>query len=108
MKKFNLNTTTILEKKFTTEMSGYNPSEVDQYLDEIIADYHSYDEIVKLQETKLSERIEIINEKEQEIQKLKVEVANLKEQLKNANKINGYEIMEKIKELSAGKVKDDK
>ena len=52
MKKFNLTTTVILEKKFTTEMSGYNPAEVDQYLDEIIEDYNAYDEIVKLQETK--------------------------------------------------------
>lgn len=108
MKKFNLNTTIILEKKFTTEMSGYNPSEVDQYLDEIIADYNSYEEIIKLQETKLTEKNQIIIEKKEEIQTLKVEIENLKEQVKSANKINSYELMEKIKELSGSKHKDDK
>lgn len=107
MKKFNLNTTTILEKKFTTEMSGYNPSEVDQYLDQIIADYQTYEETVKLQENKLHERHEILVEKDQEIKKLKVEVENLKEQLKNANRINSYELMEKIKELTDKKIKDE-
>ena len=107
MKKFNLTTTVILEKKFTTEMSGYNPAEVDQYLDEIIEDYNAYDEIVKLQETKLIEKTEIITEKDEEIQKLTIEIQNLKEQVKHANKINSYELLEKIKELSDSKTKDE-
>ncbi|MGL5042652.1 MAG: cell division regulator GpsB [Culicoidibacterales bacterium] len=47
----NLSTTDILDKEFRTELRGYSTNEVDEYLDEIIADYASlYKEIDRLKE----------------------------------------------------------
>lgn len=47
----NLSTTDILDKEFRTELRGYSTNEVDEYLDEIIADYASlYKEIDRLRE----------------------------------------------------------
>lgn len=37
-----LTTKDILQKEFKTGMRGYNSAEVDEYLDEIIRDYESY------------------------------------------------------------------
>lgn len=37
-----LTTKDILQKEFKTGMRGYNPAEVDEYLDEVIRDYESY------------------------------------------------------------------
>ncbi|MGX7199579.1 cell division regulator GpsB [Enterococcus nangangensis] len=41
----------ILQKEFKTKMRGYDPEEVDEFLDQIIKDYESYNkEITLLQE----------------------------------------------------------
>jgi len=40
--KVKLTGKSILEKKFTKDVKGYNPDEVDAFLDEIIADYASF------------------------------------------------------------------
>lgn len=37
-----LTTKDILQKEFKQSMRGYNPAEVDEYLDEVIRDYESY------------------------------------------------------------------
>jgi len=41
----------ILDKKFTRDVKGYNPDEVDAFLDLVIQDYVSYAEAQKQQET---------------------------------------------------------
>ena len=41
-KKKNLTAKDILQKEFTKTMRGYNTAEVDEYLDNIIRDYDSY------------------------------------------------------------------
>jgi DivIVA domain-containing protein len=41
----------ILDKKFTRDVKGYNPDEVDAFLDMVIQDYVSYTEAQKQQET---------------------------------------------------------
>ena len=40
---FNLDATKILNKVFQANVKGYDPDEVDKFLDEIIADYQSFD-----------------------------------------------------------------
>lgn len=37
----------ILKKQFRTKMKGYDPEEVDQYLDKIISDYNVYNQIIE-------------------------------------------------------------
>ncbi|MGX7419263.1 cell division regulator GpsB [Carnobacterium gallinarum] len=38
----NLTTKDILQKEFKTSMRGYSPAEVDEFLDNVIRDYESY------------------------------------------------------------------
>ena len=40
---FNLNANKILAKVFTPNMKGYDPDEVDKFLDDIIEDYQAFD-----------------------------------------------------------------
>ncbi|WP_079530091.1 MULTISPECIES: cell division regulator GpsB [Halobacillus] len=40
--KFNLDGKTILEKDFKTSMRGYNQEEVDEFLDQVIQDYETF------------------------------------------------------------------
>lgn len=45
----NLTTKDILQKEFKTSMRGYSPAEVDEFLDNVIRDYESYNkEITQL------------------------------------------------------------
>lgn len=106
MKKLNLTPKIILEKKFTTEMSGYSAAEVDSFFDMIIEDYQKYQEEIKLLESKLEEKVELINDKDDEVERLRIEISNLKLQLKESSKVSGYEIMEQIKSLKNSNNKD--
>lgn len=42
MEERNFTTKDILQKEFKTGMRGYNPTEVDEYLDQVIRDYESF------------------------------------------------------------------
>src|SRR5690625_1357902 len=51
MDEIKLSSETILEKDFKTSMRGYNQVEVDEFLDTIIKDYETFNEIIsELQE----------------------------------------------------------
>jgi DivIVA domain-containing protein len=51
MAEFNYTPQDILQQQFKTKMRGYDPEEVDEYLDNIIRDYETYQkEIIDLQE----------------------------------------------------------
>lgn len=49
-RKLNLDIDAILDKHFNTELKGYSPLEVDQFLDQVIRDYESYE--IMLEELK--------------------------------------------------------
>lgn len=102
MKKQNLVVETILKKKFTTELSGYNPTEVDEYLDKIIEDYQYFADQAIINEQKLIEKKAFINDLEEEIEKYKIEIQNLKGQLKESAKASNYELLQEIKKLKKG------
>lgn len=104
MKKYNLTTDVILNKKFPTELSGYNASEVDKYLDQILEDYHLYEDNLKLAENKVEEKQLIISTKDEEIQRLKIEIQNLKTQLKEVSKTSNYEVNKKLDLLLKHKI----
>ncbi|GBU11122.1 cell cycle protein GpsB [Erysipelotrichaceae bacterium] len=55
-----LSTSDILEKEFRTELRGYSTNEVDEYLDDIIADYASlYKEVANLREENEALKLEV-------------------------------------------------
>ena len=66
--KIQLNPTKILNKEFQIDFKGYNPAEVDHFLDIVINDYDTFKNLLNL----AYERIETLNAKN----------AQLKEQIK--------------------------
>lgn len=81
MKKMNFNSNTILKQKFATELAGYSPFEVDQYLDKIIEDYLNFNTQIDELNQQLVQKEEKIRKSEDEISKLKLANQNLKSQL---------------------------
>lgn len=51
--KITLSPKAIYSKKFTKNVKGYDPDEVDAYLDEVIKDYMSFDAILSSCKTKM-------------------------------------------------------
>lgn len=43
----NLDSTKLLEKKFSANLKGYDPDEVDEFLDQILADYRRVEQLDK-------------------------------------------------------------
>lgn len=101
MKKLNLTTDVILNKKFPTELSGYNATEVDKYLDLILEDYYQYDERIRIAEAKVEEKTAMIADKDELITRLRHEITNLKQQLKESSKASSYENNKKLDAILA-------
>ena len=99
MKKKNFKAEMILNKKFSTELTGYNPLEVDTFFDLVIEDYNEFESYIANLEDKLEDKTQIIQEKDSEISKLQVEIQNYKNQLEQSSKANMYEMMKEIKNL---------
>lgn len=56
----------IFEKNFNTKMRGFDPKEVDEFLDIIMQDYNSYDEEIeelKQENAQLTKRVEELAQK---------------------------------------------
>lgn len=100
VKKINLSPELLLKKKFLTDLSGYSPSEVDDYLDQVIKDYQNFNEQIDVLESKLTEKQVIIEKRDTQIQSLKLQIANLKAQLHESNKASNYEILKRLDELT--------
>ena len=60
----------IVDKDFNNKFRGYNPEEVDQFLDTIIGDYEQF--------------LNIINSLEKEKAELMAEIMSLKQELRNS------------------------
>ena len=99
--KFNYDSKSLLNYKFSPAQKGYDTLEVDQVFDKIISDYEAYSATVN----KLSQENAKCSEKNQElkseVERLKFELASLNKQynaLKQASKVTGdnYELVTKV------------
>ena len=45
--QYQLDAKTILDKQFHVDLKGYNPQEVDEFLDMVISDYQAYDQTIQ-------------------------------------------------------------
>ena len=70
----NLTPEEILNKEFRIDTRGYRLKEVDQFLDEIIADYQTFNKIIKDLQNEKEEQAAIILNLKQEIRDLKTTV----------------------------------
>ena len=89
----------ILNKEFRIDTRGYRLKEVDQFLDEIIADYQTYNKIIRDLEEEKANQTEVILNLKQEIRDLKTTV-EISRSAQNKDEISGSNL-DILKRLSA-------
>lgn len=95
MNKYNYEAREILQKEFKTKMRGYDPVEVDEFLDGIIKDYESYGrEILTLQE----ENQRLIAKVDQ-LTKSQATLSRIKQEPPKAAAVTNFDILKRISNL---------
>lgn len=74
----NYNSKTLLDKKFSKNVKGYDALEVDTALDEVIADYKKYEKQVELDKKTIAELTVEVNELKSRLNKNEAELTILK------------------------------
>lgn len=83
----------ILEKDFKTKMRGYNPTEVDEFLDVVIRDYESFQtEIDKLK----SENNRLLDKLDEQAKQLNTQNQN---QTQSGSNITNFDILKRLSNL---------
>ena len=95
----NLTPEEILNKEFRIDTRGYRLKEVDQFLDEIIADYQAFNKIIRDLEEEKANQTEVILNLKQEIRDLKTTV-EISRSAANRDEISGSNL-DILKRLSA-------
>ena len=97
MVKFKLNANQILDKSFNIDDKGYAALEVDQFLDDILEDYQTFDEVIKNYENIINElRVEIASHKAKNIEL----ESNIKvNELQNNNSYSSIDILKRLSRL---------
>ena len=95
----NLTPEEILNKEFRIDTRGYRLKEVDQFLDEIIADYQAFNKIIRDLEEEKANQNEVILNLKQEIRDLKTTV-EISRSAQNRDEISGSNL-DILKRLSA-------
>jgi DivIVA domain-containing protein len=99
--KLDLTAKKILDKKFAKDVKGYNPSEVDAFLDRVIQDYLAFNQYQKQIETSKAPLEEQINAFQSERQKL-IEDKNAAVEAKRALEIENASLRKKLDGIKPG------
>lgn len=97
MEKLNLNPEEILNKSFQTAFKGYDPDEVDAYLDQILEDYQIMeDNVQELLDMikKLQDQVKTLNQ-----EKVKLEGKQKAFDLSNTTAYSSVDILKRISRL---------
>ncbi len=89
-----LTTKDILQKEFKTGMRGYNPAEVDEYLDEVIRDYESFNKEI----SQLKAENERLHSKVDELTK-QVSLQKPSQSGQSANTVTNFDILKRLSNL---------
>lgn len=103
-KRVNLNIQEILDKEFHVDIKGYNANEVDAFLDLVIADYQSYDEMNTIARENLKKY-------EEENRKLRLRIRELELQLSSKDAVmnapvDHLDILKRLSRLEKAVFKD--
>lgn len=95
MEKLNITPDEIAEKDFEEVMRGYNPDEVDSFLDLILADYEKM-------EINIQELLDLISSLQKEVDKLNAENLELKGKAKyyDLSNTTSYSSVDLLKRIS--------
>ncbi len=97
--QFNLSSKDILEKEFKIDTRGYRLKEVDQFLDEIIADYQTFSKIINDLQKEKDDQTEIILNLKQEIRDLKTTVEISRSANKDEMSGSNLDILKRLSNL---------
>ena len=97
MKKLNLNPEEILSKEFNVDFKGYNPSEVDAFLDSVLDDYQTMEDNVQ----ELLDLVANLQDQVKELTKKNVELEgrNKAFDLSNTTSYSSVDILKRISRL---------
>ncbi len=95
----NLTPEKILYKEFKIDTKGYRLKEVDQFLDEIIADYQAFERIISDLQKEKEEQIETILKLKQEIRDLKTSVEISKSSQNYDGNVSNLDIIKRLSKL---------
>ncbi len=104
--KIKLTTQEILDKSFKIDTRGYRPKEVDQFLDEIIADYDQFYRIINTIEREKNELISENMQLKQELRNAKMNIEIVKRS--DAPEVTNVDIMRRLARLEKLVYGDDK
>ena len=95
----NLTPEKILYKEFKIDTKGYRLKEVDQFLDEIIADYQTFNKIILDLQREKEEQKDVILNLKQEIRDLKTTVEISRSQNNSDVSFNNIDILKRLSQL---------
>ena len=78
-RKINLDIDAILDKHFSTEVKGYSPIQVDEFLDLVIRDYESYEILLEELRDQLEAKTKEVESQKTKITQLEGRVRDLEE-----------------------------
>ncbi|MGL5978031.1 MAG: DivIVA domain-containing protein [Erysipelotrichaceae bacterium] len=87
----------IFEKQFNVDFKGYAAKEVDEFLDLVIRDYETYDQIIK----ELGERLQLFEAKHQALTNQIVELEGRSNYKEQPNPNNTVDILKRLSRLEA-------
>lgn len=95
MTKLNLSAKDILQKEFKSKVRGYDPVEVDEFLDTIIKDYETYNqELLALKE----ENHRLVNKVDQLTQS-QATLSRMKQDVPNPTSVTNFDILKRLSNL---------
>ena len=95
MAKLNYTARDILQKEFQTKMRGYNPIEVDEFLDNVIKDY----EILTKEVNALSEENQRLKSKVEQMSKAQATVSRVRQETPKASTATNFDILKRLSNL---------
>ncbi|MFI3284889.1 MAG: DivIVA domain-containing protein [Erysipelotrichaceae bacterium] len=104
MNKLNLSEEMILEKSFNIDFKGYSPLEVDSFLDMILEDYQSYNEIIRL----LEGEVENLKRQNAFVKAENMELVSKQKVNENTTAFSSVDLLKRISRLEKEVFKDQK
>lgn len=91
----------ILDKDFKTGLRGYSQDEVDQFLDEIIQDYESFEQVLKQKEARIAELEQQLHDAQAGQNTSAQPVLEKQEApiVQQANNVTNYDILKRLANL---------
>ena len=90
----------IYEKEFNIDVRGYNPQDVDKFLDMVIKDYSEFNNIIKKQEKEIKLLTEDNSKLKQELRRLHMTIEAADDGSSSVSRsVNNVDLLKRISQL---------